>query len=136
RRATEPYKALVESRCELVERDAAIALWIDGNEYDLDVIGSRPDLGQRFDHRAQRGRALVGAMRVAEIDQEKFLRKIIRGDRLAVRVGEHQRMFEHDPLFLRLCSGDEGGEQHEQQSGRAQLHLIRTPRLGYAAPSR
>src|SRR5437762_5410424 len=75
-------------------------------------------------------------MRVAEIDQEKFLRKMIRGDRLAVRVGEHQRMFEHDPLFLRLCSGDEGGEQHEQQSGRAQLHLIRTPRLGYASTVR
>ena len=74
-------------------------------------------------------------MRVAEIDQEKFLRKIIRGDRLAVPVGEHQRMFEHDPLFLRLCSGDEGGEQREEQGGRAQSHISRTPRRGYVAPS-
>ena len=134
RRTGQPDQSLVESGGEIPERGAKVAFGINRDEQRLDVLGRRPDLIERLDHRAERRRALVRTMDVAEIDQQPFARKIARGDRLAIGIDEHQRMFERDPLLGCRAGDAPAKNERGDQSERTEPHLNRTPQRRCAAP--
>ena len=56
-----------------------------------DAVGVGPERAQHFRHFEQRGRADVGAMRVAEEHQERLALEVLVGDRLAVLVDQRER---------------------------------------------
>ena len=106
---------LLDSVALAQAEEKRIALGIDGHEQRLDVLGGRPDLVERLDDRAERGRALVGAIGIAEIDQQPLAGKPVRGDGLAVGVGKHQRAVERNPPLLGLRGGGDADEQRQGQ---------------------
>lgn len=86
---------------EIAQYRAAVAFGIDRNKQGLHVVGRRPDLVERLGHRAERGRTVIGTMRVSEIDQQPFPRKIGAGDRFVVRIDKREWMIEGKSRFVR-----------------------------------
>jgi hypothetical protein len=95
-------QALIEGRREIAQHRAAVAFGIDRNKQGLHIVGCRSDLVERFGQRAERGRTLIGTMRVSEIDQQLFPGKIRAADCYVLCIDKRERMVEGEFRFARL----------------------------------